>query len=315
MAVLFAEMQKVLAYVAAHLDGDVSLGALARRARLSRFHLHRLFSNAIGETPGQLTVRLRLGRAAVLLLTTDDSVLDVALSSGFRNHETFCRAFQRRFGMTPRAYRKRGFAQSLNTSQVRDHVVFTNQVVACLGLYHIQQESKIEENHMTYSVTKKELTPQPVLVLRRRVKRSEIAATIAEALPHVFRYAEQRGIALAGLPFTRYVEVGPGLITMEPGMRIATSGEGAKAVTTGPAPAASGEAGMRTDTLPGGPVAITTHIGPYEHLPDAYGSIQQWIEDQGLVSAGAPWECYITDPGEHPDPKDWKTDVFWPLKP
>jgi hypothetical protein len=38
---------------------------------------------------------------------------------------------------------------------------------------------------MTYSIEKQELSPQPVLVVRRRVKRSEIAATIGEALPPV----------------------------------------------------------------------------------------------------------------------------------
>ena len=73
---------------------------------------------------------------------------------------------------------------------------------------------------MTYSIVKKELAPQPVLVVRRRVKRSEIAGAIGEALPHIFQYAQQHGIALAGHPFTRYVEVGAGLLTIEPGMRV-----------------------------------------------------------------------------------------------
>ena len=38
------------------------------------------------------------------------------------------------------------------------------------------------------------------------------------------------------------------------------------------------------------------------------------MESQGLASAGAPWESYITDPTEHPDPKDWKTEVCWPVR-
>ena len=65
--------------------------------------------------------------------------------------------------------------------------------------------------------------------------------------------------------------------------------------------------------LPAGPVATTMHIGTYEGLGEAYASVQQWIEVQGLTPGGAPWECYITDPAEYPDPKDWKTEVFWPL--
>lgn len=45
-----------------------------------------------------------LGRAAVMLLTGDDSILDVALSCGFQSHEAFIRAFRRCFAMTPNAY-------------------------------------------------------------------------------------------------------------------------------------------------------------------------------------------------------------------
>jgi AraC family transcriptional regulator len=309
MAVRFEKIQRVLAYLDTHLDADVSLKALAARAGLSRFHLHRLFAKTIGETPAQLALRLRLGRAARLLLAGGDSVLDVALSCGFQSHEAFSRAFRRRFAMTPRDYRKRGFAQLLNAGQVQDHLRISSKIAPCLRLYRKKQEPEPEENRMTYSVTKKDLAPQPVLVVRRRVKRSEIASAIAQALPLVFAYAERHGIALAGLPFTRYIEIGPGLVTMEPGMRIAASGDGPK--SAGPAPADS--SGVAAAALPGGPVATTTHIGPYESLPDAYASIQQWMESQDLTAAGAPWECYITDPAEHPDPNDWKTEVFWPL--
>jgi len=153
---------------------------------------------------------------------------------------------------------------------------------------------------MAYTVTKKELAPQPVLVVRRRVKRSEIAAAIGEALPHIFVYAQQQGIALAGLPFTRYVEMGPGMVTMEPGMRVTSSG-------------AAGQGEVVADTLPGGPAATTMHAGPYDQLFQAYAAIEQWMEAEGLVAAGAPWECYLNDPSDFPDPKDWKTEVFWPV--
>ena len=41
---------------------------------------------------------------------------------------------------------------------------------------------------------------------------------------------------------------------------------------------------------------------------------ETWMEGQGLVAAGAPWESYVTDPTTVPDPKDWKTEVFWPVQ-
>lgn len=59
----------------------------------------------LGETPGTHQRRLRLDRAAWLLLTSRTTVLDVALTTGFENHETFTRAFRTRFGVTPSAFR------------------------------------------------------------------------------------------------------------------------------------------------------------------------------------------------------------------
>jgi AraC family transcriptional regulator len=74
-----------------------------------------------------------------------------------------------------------------------------------------------------------------------------------------------------------------------------------------------GEEEIRSDTLPGGLAAMTTHCGPYEQLRDAYAALEHWMETEGLKPAGAPWESYVTDPAEHPDPKDWRTEVFWPI--
>ena len=59
---------------------------------------------------------------------------------------------------------------------------------------------------------------------------------------------------------------------------------------------------------------MTTHTGPYDKLTEAHAAIQVWIEDQGLVTAGAPWESYVTDPADYHDPADWKTEIFWPVK-
>ena len=296
------KMQPLLAYAAAHLDEDVSLAALARQAGLSAFHLQRIFSTAVGETPKQLTLRLRLGRAAVMLLTSDESILDVALSCGFQSHEVFIRAFRRRFGITPSAYRARGFVDGASESQAAQHAALVEQVNPCVGLYHVFEDEKPGRSDMTHAIAKKELTPQPVLAVRRRIKPADLARTLAEVLGAVFLGAQQNGLALAGQPFTRYIEWGPGVWTIEAGLPVAAPRKDL---------ATAGE--VRADTLPGGPAATMTHVGGYDGLFGAHAAMQQWIEAQGLKAAGAPWEVYVTDPADFPDPKDWKTDLFWPL--
>jgi len=317
MTAPFTRVQPALALSAARLDEPLPLAALSAHTGISPFHLHRLFSAVAGETPKQYILRLRVSRGAAMLLASEDSVLDVALSCGFQSHEAFTRAFRRRFGLTPRAYRARGFTAGTGVADAASHAAIVSRIGPCVGLYHLRSNGSLQRSEMSYSIVKKDLAPQPVLVVRKRVKRSEIATAITEALPYIFQYAQQRGIALAGHPFTRYVEIGAGLLTIEPGMRVV----GASAAPPSPGSvgsqadqdAASRDAVVE-DTLPGGPAATTVHAGTYETLPDAYAALETWMESQGRPPAGAPWESYITDPGEHPDPKDWKTEVSWPLK-
>jgi AraC-like DNA-binding protein/effector-binding domain-containing protein len=301
------QVQPAIAFAAQHLEEDLALKTLAAKAGISKFHLHRLFCGVVGETPKRFTLRLRLNLAAAMLLGGKDSILNVALASGFQSHEVFCRAFRRRFGMTPRAYRERGFINRVNAAQTERHAALAAEIGPCAGLYRTMKNGS-QRNGMTYLIEKKELQSQAVLIARRRVRRSKIARAIAEVLPHVFEYAQQRGLALAGQPFTRYREWGPGLLTIEAGMQVAPLSESSP--ETG---AASGDDKVMADTLPGGPAAVTTHSGPYENLPDAYAAIQEWMDSAGLVAAGAPWEVYVTDPADYADPRDWRTDVIWPL--
>jgi AraC family transcriptional regulator len=292
-------IQPVLAYAASHLDDDVSLGALASHAGLSTYHLQRAFSAAAGESPKQFTLRLRLGRAAAMLLVGGGSILDIALSCGFESHEVFCRAFRRRFGLSPSAYRQRGFAGEASSQH---HAKIVEETGPCVGLYHTNESRR---NALTYSITTREIAPQPVLIKRRRVKRSDIAPTIAEILPPIFMFAQKNRVAFAGPPMARYPEASLGFVTIEPGMPIAAVPDAASLTA---------EPGLIHDNLPGGLVAFTTHSGPYDKLHDAYAALETWIAAEGLTSAGAPWESYITDPGDFPDPKDWRTEVFWPVK-
>jgi AraC family transcriptional regulator len=300
MNIPFKKVQPVVAYAARHLDDDLSLEVLAAQAGLSPFHLHRGFTETAGETPKQLTQRLRLERAAVLLLTSRSSILNIALRCGFKSHEVFCRTFRRHFGTTPHVYRKRGFAQRVSSAQGREHARLVTQVGRCIGLFHIREDERTHKNEMTYSITKKQLSAQPVLVIRRKVKLSELAKTLGETFGQIGVYTRRAGIAMAGPPLTRYIEWGPGLLTIEAGMPVAMS--------------TPGEGEIKAETLPGGWAAVTIHAGPYDGLSEAHAAVQQWIEAEGLAAAGGPWESYITDPGDFPDPKDWKTEIFWPVE-
>jgi AraC family transcriptional regulator len=300
-----ARARAAIAASASRRADDVPLAALAAESGVSPFHLHRAFSAVAGETPKQYGLRLRLSRAGALLLASRKPVLRIATSCGFRSPEVFTRAFRRQFGMTPTAYRARGFAVEIGARGVAEHRATVDHVAPCIGLFHLALDGRRARSDMSYDVVKKELAAQPVLVVRKRVKREEIAATIGSVLPGIFHYAQQRGLALSGHPFTRYPQIGPGMVTIEPGMRISGGSGSASTLDI---------EGVIEDMLPGGPAAATMHSGAYETLPQAYAALEVWIESNGFESAGAPWEAYVTDPAEHPDPRNWKTEVFWPIR-
>jgi len=94
----------------AHSNEGIGLDDAAAQARLSRFHFLRLFSRAIGVTPHQYLVRLRLRRAAKLLAERERSVTDIALDVGFADLSNFSRTFHRVAGVPPARFAGRGKA-------------------------------------------------------------------------------------------------------------------------------------------------------------------------------------------------------------
>jgi AraC-like DNA-binding protein len=89
-----------------HLDDHQVSGAeLAARAHLSRFHFDRVIGAVAGESPARFRRRVLLERGAYRLVTSDMSVLDIAVEAGYSSHEAFTRAFQRAYGTPPSAWR------------------------------------------------------------------------------------------------------------------------------------------------------------------------------------------------------------------
>lgn len=100
------------AWMAAHLDADLSLAALAERAGMSERSFVRHFRAATGQTPAHAVQRLRIEAARRLLATTQWPVKRVAQRCGFGSEETLRRGLQRHVQTSPREYRARFAARS-----------------------------------------------------------------------------------------------------------------------------------------------------------------------------------------------------------
>ncbi len=97
--------RRVLDYIDANLDRDISLADLARVAGLASSHFSHSFRATFACAPYQYVLRQRAHRARQLLETNRMPLAEVALAAGFANQAHLTTLFKRVVGVTPGAYR------------------------------------------------------------------------------------------------------------------------------------------------------------------------------------------------------------------
>jgi len=94
----------------------LDLPALASIACVAESTFIRAFKASFGETPHRYLQRRRIERAMYQLRTTDASVTDICMASGFSSLGSFSRTFSEIVGESPSAFRRRATPES--TTQV-----------------------------------------------------------------------------------------------------------------------------------------------------------------------------------------------------
>jgi AraC family transcriptional regulator len=135
-----------------------------------------------------------------------------------------------------------------------------------------------------------------VAVVRFEGTPESFSEQFAEAFGLTATAIEAAGARIDGPPFGRYLEFGARIV-VDAGFPFV----GTVAPTDR----------VRVETLPGGRIVTTTHVGSYDMLATAWGEGQRWIDAHGLTVAGAPWEQYLTGPE---DPGPTVTRVVWPVE-
>jgi len=98
---------EALRYIELHAADALDLDTLAGVAIMSKYHFLRTFRRAVGMTPYQFLLGVRMRRAAVRLATSSEPVSAIAFDTGFGDLSTFNGRFRDIFGMSPTAYRNR----------------------------------------------------------------------------------------------------------------------------------------------------------------------------------------------------------------
>lgn len=98
------KLQRVIEYIDAHLDCDLSLKELAEIVQMSAHYFAQLFKQSTGISPHQYVIRCRIERSKELLKQKQITIADVAEIVGFVDQSHFHRHFKRLVGITPKAF-------------------------------------------------------------------------------------------------------------------------------------------------------------------------------------------------------------------
>lgn len=109
----FEQINLSLVYVHNNFDSNITAEDLAEVSGYSVFHFHRIFKEVVGQNVNDYIRNTRLEKTSNLLLYNQHKTIEqISLESGFSTATSFSAAFKKKFGMTPKQWRKGGYEKN-----------------------------------------------------------------------------------------------------------------------------------------------------------------------------------------------------------
>lgn len=273
-------LSRVTSYIYEHLDEDLDLIKLADIACMSAYHWHRIYQAVRGETLAATVKRLRLHKAAGLLVNGDMPIEQVAAKSGYSNLQSFTRIFHAVYGMPPARYRKEG-----------SHTVF-------------QQQHPTRSEHM-YPVEIKSVPAMQAVT----VDHVGSYMDIGKAFETLYGCLGMRQLFRPGM---RSV----GIYLDDPFSVEETKLRSKAGAVFAEFPSSDAiQAPLATSDIAAGTYAVLRYRGPYADMRAAYQWLYgEWLILSGRDAADAPvFEEYLNNPRDTA-PTELLTDIYLPLR-
>ena len=309
-------------FIEKHLDEELSLETVAAAACFSPFHFHRIYAAITGETPGKFIQRLRLHKAATLLIQSPRmSILEIALDCGFSGAAVFARAFQTQFGMSASAWRSGGakeYAKSKNR-KIKSNICKTERKDCKAGDAPVSYTESVhnqttflrsEKMQKTKEASEVRVVEDPAMTVAY-VRHTGPYAGDGELFGRLFgrlcSWAGPRGFLGPDAKMLTIYHDNPELVDDDK-LRISVC----CTVPAGTNP--DGDIGVME--MPGGK---NVHAA-FEVATDEYGAAWDWLFSQWMPSSGYQpddrfcYELYLNDPKDHPEGKH-QVEIVMPVRP
>ena len=308
----------VIDYIETHLTDDLSLATLAEVAHFSPYHFHRVFGALVGETLNQFISRIRIERAATLLIQHPRrAITDVAVDCGFTNPSSFARSFKESFDMSATEWRAGGFQ-----AYEREPGGTIRDVIGNLGL--IDEDYGIIAAHPvgpdgvaawsvragtlgTATVSVEQVPDLLVAYVRHTGRYQGLADIFADLFARLMTWAQPRDLIGPDTLVLSVYHDNPS-ITEDDRLRVSAC------ITIPPGTETSGDVGQMT--VPGGRFAVGHfELGDRDYPEAWYTLAGGWLPESGYEPDDRhPYERYPVD--EAPaDPDNQRVDICLPVRP
>ena len=286
--------------VAVSLDMALDLAELARAAKLSPFHFHRIFRGMVGETPLEMHRRLRLERAASQLLCGTSPVTAIAFDAGYETHEAFTRAFRDAYGTSPSAFRQ--------SAAGREGCAGVPRVaLATRSGIHFTPTVRLDNLQLAQGEPNMKVILENMPPLRvAAVPHLGAYNRIAEAFQRLGACAASAGLLRQGAMMLAIYHDDPETTPVEQ-LR-------SEAAVSVPEDVALPKELVEL-RIPAGRYARATHLGSYTTLGDTWARMMgEWLPGSGLrVGEGPSYEVYRNTAAEVRE-EDLRTDLYIPVR-
>ncbi|VFQ47051.1 AraC family transcriptional regulator [Desulfoluna butyratoxydans] len=301
-------LNRALDHIDAHLSENLTLDDVARVACYSPFHFHRIFKATVGETLNRYIQRLRVEKAAAMLLLSAETITEIALACGFSSSATFARAFRDFYGMNAGEWRKSGDLRNSKKCKT-DHKIRKAAVVkAVYDASTLHQWRLYMDETLNTTIRVEPLEEMEVAYVRHIGPYQGNGELFDRLFNRLFTWAGPRQLLNFPETLTLSVYHDNEPLTEDDKLRLSVC------ITVPDGTPAEGDIGRMT--LTGGTYAVARfHLLPSEYAAAWDAVMADWLPQSGYRSDDRPClEIYRSAPGEHPDGRH-TVDICVPVKP
>lgn len=300
-----SRINKTFDYIESNLEKPMTLGELASIANFSKFHFNRVFQSIVGETPFQFILRVRLEKAATLILTNkNQKISEIANECGFSDISIFSRNFKSHFQVSASQFRLNKLNNS-NLSQPDSNRHQSNQKPTqyfCPELKTIKWRTNMK---LAKSVEVKELPKMTVAYIRNMGPWGADKNEYEKLRNKLFSWAESRDLLL-GKDFKYLI-----LYHDDPNVALSTKLRMSLCITIPPETKVNGVIGKME--IEAAKYAITR----FELTSQDFQIAWEWLYGQWLPNSGYKLDDkpYFETYPEAPKGEKFIVDFCIPIKP